>query len=47
MKQNNINLLDNKTTSYITALYRSWDQHQTPAIHYHYLLAILAKKSKK
>lgn len=32
--------------SLITSIYRAWEHHHVPAIHYHYLLSILAGKAK-
>lgn len=32
--------------SLVATLYKSWEEFEVPAIHYHYLLAILANKSK-
>ena len=39
--------LDGRQRSMIANLYTAWEQYSIPAIHYHYILAILAKKSKQ
>ena len=36
--------MDGRQRSMIANLYTAWDQYQIPAIHYHYILAILSKK---
>ena len=39
--------LDGRQRSMIANLYSAWEQYSVPAIHYHYILAILSKKSKQ